>query len=98
FGFLFFNLAFSAPPGLFLPSILPDACRCGRAGPAVAYLRTFLEKTGYGPNQHYLGGENFLAWYNSCRGCGVRMRNVCSLLYRNHRMPILPPADMVSVG
>src|SRR4029434_5738443 len=40
--FLFFNLAFSAPPGLILPSILPDAYRCGRAGPAqlsVDYLR-----------------------------------------------------------
>src|SRR4029434_7630155 len=44
--FLFFNLAFSAPPGLFLPSILPDAYRCGRAGPAVAYLRKLFGKDG----------------------------------------------------
>src|SRR4029434_9256704 len=47
--FLFFNLAFSAPPGLILPSILPDAYRCGRAGPAqlsVAYLRKRFGKDG----------------------------------------------------
>src|SRR4029434_3966729 len=45
----FFNLAFSAPPGLFVPSILPEAYLCGRAGPAqlsIAYLRKLFEKDG----------------------------------------------------
>src|SRR4029434_1009797 len=42
----FFNLAFSAPPGLFLPSILPEAYLCGRAGPAIGSLRKRLGKDG----------------------------------------------------
>src|SRR4029434_3179424 len=43
--FFFLNLAFSAPPGLFLPSILPDAYHCGSAGPAIGSL----SKKTFGP-------------------------------------------------
>ena len=61
----------------------PDAYRCSRAGPAISSLSRklfVLEKTDYGPNKFNLGAENSLVWYNPCRGCGVKMRNVCSLL------------------
>src|SRR4029434_4506193 len=44
--FLFFNLAFSAPPDLFLPSILPDAYRWGRADPDMCSLRKLFGKDG----------------------------------------------------
>src|SRR4029434_6294812 len=47
----FFNLAFSAHPGLFLPSILPDTYRCGRAGPAIGSLseKTFWKTRAMDP-------------------------------------------------
>src|SRR4029434_5165168 len=57
--FLFFNLAFSAPPGLFLPSILPDAYCCGRAGPAIGSLseNTFWKRQAMDPTNSIWEGR-----------------------------------------
>src|SRR4029434_4245703 len=44
--FLFFNLAFSAPPGPFLPSNHPHAYSCDRAAPAI--VGSLSEKTFFG--------------------------------------------------
>src|SRR4029434_2525164 len=60
---------------LLSSSSYPSALtRIVAVGPA--QLENFLEKKGYGPNQLYLGGENSLAWYNPCRGCGVRKKKI----------------------
>ncbi|TNN69631.1 hypothetical protein EYF80_020121 [Liparis tanakae] len=52
----------------FHPSSLTRIVAGGPPQLSVACLKkTFWEKTEDGPNQLYLGGENFLAWYNPCK-------------------------------